>query len=100
MRWLVRLEGSRLDVERLLAQPLQDLVATEDPTIAQLEVVDPDHSEYGDEAGGVARAVIQTKVRHINGFGNLRWGRSFGGVEIKGTSYENADGGLGQVVFA
>lgn len=100
MRWLVNLEGSREDIERLLAEPPQGLCATEDPRAALLEIVDPDHENNTDEARAVGKTLIDAGVRHLNGFGKLRWGRSFGGVVAKRTRYVAPDGGVGQVVFA
>lgn len=99
MRWLVELEASREDIERLLAESPEGLFATEDPLVALLEILDPEHENNTDEARAVGRTLIDAAVRRWNGFGKLRWGRSFGGVTAGRTSYVAADGARGQVMF-
>ena len=78
MRWLVELEASREDIERLLAESPEGLFATEDPLVALLEILDPEHENNTDEARAVGRTLIDAAVRRWNGFGKLRWGRSQG----------------------
>lgn len=99
MRWIVNLNGSRGDIERLLAESLERLAATDDPCMVRLEIVDPRHPKNSDEARSEGRAMIDGTVRHLNGFGRLRWGRSFGGIDAGGISYVDSDGRHGQVVF-
>lgn len=99
MRWIVNLTGSREDIERLLAEPLEGLSATDDPRLVRLEVVDPRHPNNSDEARSEGRAMLDAAVRRLNGFGRLRWGRSFGCLDAGETSYVDSDGRHGQVVF-
>lgn len=99
MRWIVNLNGSREDIDRLLAERPEGLSTTDEPNVAQLEIVDPANENNTDEARDVGRTLIDAAVRHLNGFGKLRWGRSFGGVTVGGTGYVDEDGGFGQVMF-
>lgn len=100
MRWLVTLDGSRLDIERLLAESSDRLSATEEPREVVLEIRDPDHGEATDESRQAGRTLIDAAVRHLNGYGKLRWDRAFGGVTVKAVSYFDSEGRPGgQVVF-
>jgi hypothetical protein len=100
VRWIVTLSGSRRDVERLAAE-LPDLSPVPDaPRELLLELVDPEADATGDEAPHAAKAVIDSSVRHINGFGRLRWGRNFERVEVSRILTINAEGRTGQRVFA
>lgn len=99
MRWIVTLAGSREDIKRLMSDSPAGLSVTDDPRLVRLEIVDPRHPNNGDEARSEGRALIDAAVRHLNGYGRLRWGRTFGGLDAKGTSYVASDGQHGQVAF-
>lgn len=92
MRWIVNLEGNRRDIERLLTQPVDGLAATSEAHMATLEILDPDHADKSDEALAAGRTLIDAALRHLNGFGKLRWGRAFTALTIRGVSYEAQDG--------
>ncbi len=99
MRWVVTLEGNRLDVERLLAESSDRLSGTEEPREVVLEVTDAEHDEATDESREAGRLLIDSAVRHLNGFGKLRWGRAYGGVTVKTVRYFDSEGRpAGQVV--
>ena len=71
-------------MERLLAESLEDVSA--DPTEGSqllLELYDSQGDESSDQSRRAVKADIDLRVRHINGFGKLRWSRSFDGVAIK-----------------
>lgn len=100
MRWLVTLEGNRLDAERLLQQSAEQLTATDEPRQLVLEVIDGEHDLATDDARQAGRALIEAAVRHLNGFAKLRWGRAFEGVVVKNVRYFDSQGrDCGQVVF-
>jgi hypothetical protein len=101
MRWVVALTGSKQDTERLLAGSLEDQSA--DPTEAGqllLELHDSEGDETSREARRAVKADIDVRVRHINGFGKLRWGRNFEGVAIKTVRSFASTGQETQHVFA
>lgn len=86
VRWVVTLYGTKQDVERLVGE-FPELSAVEvSPSEyhrdVQLELDDPEGDAPEGTALNVARGVIEARVRRINGFGRLRWGRMFEGVEI------------------
>ena len=100
MRWLVTLEGNWPDVERLLAESSDRLSATEEPREVVLEITDVEHDLATDESRQAGRMLIDAAVRHLNGFGKLRWGRAYGGVAVKTVRYFDSEGRPGgQVVF-
>ena len=77
------LAASRRDVERLITESLDGLSAAEDtPERMVLELDDPEGSAVGDDAPHAAKAVIDATLRRINGFGKLRWGRTFEGSSM------------------
>ena len=78
VRWLVTLEGNRLDIERLLQQPSKQLTATEEPRNLVFEVIDDDHDMATDDAREAGKALIEAAVRHLNGFARLRFGFCLG----------------------
>jgi hypothetical protein len=83
VRWLVTFSGGARDVELLKAEPLEGLSADErDPGQLVLELHDPEGDATEAEAPQAAKAVIDAVVRNINGFGRLRWGRTFEGVSL------------------
>lgn len=99
MRWVVTLSGSRRDAERL-ASEFDDLSPVPDaPRELLLELNDPEGDATGDNAPHAAKAVIDAFVRRINGFGKLRWGRSFEGVEVSKIATVGSGGGTAQHVF-
>lgn len=101
MRWLAILSGSRQDVDRLYAESLEGLSADEStPDQLILEVLNPEADAVGEEAPHAAKAVIDASVRHINGFGKLRWGRAFAGVSISDIKSVDSAGRVTQRVFA
>jgi hypothetical protein len=94
VRWLVTLSASKRDVERLTEESLADLTAdATDPEHLLLELHDPEGDATGDEVPRRAKAVIDALVRHINGFGRLRWGRTFEGVSVSTTKSFDPAGG-------
>jgi hypothetical protein len=100
VRWLVTLEGNRSDVERLLAESSDRLSATEAPGEVILEITDAEHDVASDESRQAGRMLIDAAVRHLNGFGKLRWGRTYEGVTVKTVRYFDSEGRPGgQVVF-
>jgi hypothetical protein len=100
VHWFVTLTGGQQDVDRLLAASPGGLTAGSDPHEVLLEIVDPDHGDKSEEAFQAARALIDAQLRHLNGFGKLRWGRTFAGLTVKSVMYPDDNGGPpGQVVF-
>jgi hypothetical protein len=84
MRWVITLSASKVDVERLLAASLADLCANPAEAVeAILEFEDPFGDESTDEIRRAVRKDVELRVRHLNGFGKLRWGRGFEGVAVK-----------------
>jgi hypothetical protein len=84
MRWVVTLSGSKQEVQRLLAESVEDLSA--DPTAAGQLLLELQHSDGDDtsrETRLAAKADLELRVRQINGFGRLRWGRNFERVAVK-----------------
>jgi len=97
---MVTLEGNRLDIERLLEQSSERLTATGLSREVVLEVIDGDNDVAIGNERHAGRALIEVAVRHLNGFGKLRWGRAFEGVEVKNVKYFDSEGRSGgQVVF-
>jgi hypothetical protein len=92
MRWVIALSCTRADAERLLGASIDNLAPhpTDSGEIV-MELTDPFGDESTDETRQAVRQDVELRVRHINGFGKLRWGRGFEGVEIKGVrSYESS----------
>ena len=93
MRWIVTLYGTKRDAERLLGE-FPELSAVDDSSSeyhrdVHLELDDPEGDAPEANALNVARTAIEAHVRRINGFGRLRWGRAFEGVEI--TDFKTID---------
>lgn len=81
MRWVVVLSASKPDAERLPAVTGLAAHPTEaGQLLLELQVGDGDETSEGRLA---VKAEIDRRVRHINGLGRLRWGRTFEGVAIK-----------------
>jgi hypothetical protein len=100
VRWLVTLSASKRDVERLAAESLAGVSAdTTDPRQLLLELHDPEGGATDDEAPHAAKAVIDAFVRDINGFGRLRWGRTFEGVSVPAIKSFNPARGATQHAF-
>lgn len=99
MRWIVTLEAKAADVERLLVQASDRLSAAESPREVILAFEDAEGDVATDESRQAARTVIEAAVRHLNGFGKLRWGRTFEGVTVKRVRHIDSEGRSGQVVF-
>jgi hypothetical protein len=99
VRWIVTLRAIREDAERLAAL-FPELSTIEDsPRELRLEVDSPEGDAPEKEVLNFGRAVIQARVRGITGFGRLRWGRNFEGLEITNWRTVDADGTETQVVF-
>lgn len=103
MRWVVTLYGTRQDAERLIHE-LPELSAVEDSPSEyyrdlHLELDDPEGDAPEEDAMHVGRAVIEAHVRRINGFGRLRWGRTFEGVEITEFTTVDSEGETTTVHF-
>jgi hypothetical protein len=98
MRWIVTIETrNRRDMERLLAQP-SHLAAGESPREAIVEFCD-ELDEATDESRQAVRTQVEKVVRHLNGVGKLKWGRTFEGVTVGSVRHINSAGKSGQVVF-
>jgi hypothetical protein len=92
VRWVVTLFGDQQDVQRL-AETFSEISEVEGEIYdVQLTLDDPEGDVAEGDASGVGRAVIEAHVRRINGFGRLRWGRIYKGVEITGYKTIDADG--------
>jgi len=75
VRWIVTIEGSSRDVKRLVgAYP--HLAAGQGVRQAVLDF-DDGREEMSDQTREAIRQQIEATLRHINGCGKLRWGRSF-----------------------
>jgi hypothetical protein len=99
MRWVITLSATKEDAERLTAA-IEDLAPH--PTEAGevlLELEDSFGDESTDETREAVRRDIDLRLRHINGFGKMRWGRGFGGVEVKAVRSFDSTGGESQIVF-
>jgi hypothetical protein len=99
VRWLVTLEGNPPDVERLLGESWNRLSVGETPDEVVLEIRDAEHDVATDESRQAVRALIEAAVRHLNGLGKLRWGRSFEGLTVRTVRYIDAEGRPGLVGF-
>jgi hypothetical protein len=100
VEWRIIIQGSRRDIERLLGQSFEQLSGTEDPSEASLAITDGHDDLPTDESRQTAKVLIDAAVRHLNGFGALRWGRAFEGIAIKRVCYLDSSGVVaGQVVF-
>jgi hypothetical protein len=100
MHWVITLSLTKVDVERLLAASIDNLAPH--PTEAGkvlLELQDSFGDESTDEARQAVRQNVDLRVRHINGFGKLRWGRGFEGVEVSAVRSIDSTGAETQVVF-
>jgi hypothetical protein len=102
VRWIVTLSGGRQDVERLAVE-LSDLLTVDNAESGRpdlrMELADPEGDATGEDAPHAAKAVIDAHIRRINGFGRLRWGRTFDGVSIAGLRTVATDGKVMQTVF-
>jgi hypothetical protein len=93
MRWIITLSASKVDVDRLSAASIADLSA--DPAEAReviLEFADSFGDVSTDETRQVVRKDIELRVRHLNGFGKLRWGRGFEGLTVQAVRSIDASG--------
>ncbi|MDW5592964.1 hypothetical protein VSS74_01355 [Conexibacter stalactiti] len=100
MRWTATLRARKQDVERLLAEAVPDLsVAGEDDSHLVFAFSDPPDDGSFESESHAAKAVIDAFVRHINGFGRLRWGRSFEGVTVASTRATDSNGKVTQYEF-
>jgi hypothetical protein len=100
MRWVITLSAKNVDAERLLSELIEDLATH--PTEAGellLELQDSFGDELTDETREAVRRDIDLWVRRINGFGKLRWGRGFEGVEVKAVRSFDSTGVETQHVF-
>jgi hypothetical protein len=100
VRWVVTLSATKVDAERLLAASIEDLAPH--PTEASkvlLELQDSFGDASTDETRQAVKQDIDLRVRHINGFGKLRWGRGFEGVEVEAVRSFDSTGAESQVVF-
>jgi hypothetical protein len=99
MRWIVTLKGSSRVVDWLVAEfPELSPVEGERGQL-RLEFDDPEGDATGDEAPHAGKAVIDAYVRRLNGFGRLRWARSFEAVSISGLRTIDSTGRQTQRVF-
>jgi hypothetical protein len=99
VRWTATLKARPQDVERLAAESVPDLSTADDDSHLVFRFSDPPDDGDFDSEIDAARAVIETFVRHVNGFGRLRWGRSFEGVAIDVVRAVDADGKTTQYAF-
>ena len=101
MRWVITLSATKADAERLLAASIERLAPH--PTEAGEVLLELEDS-FGDESTDANREAVRLdvalRVRHINGFGKLRWGRGFEGVEVKAVRSFDSIGAETQHVFA
>ena len=101
VQWRITIQGSRRDIERLHGQPFEQLSGTNNPSEALLAITDGRDDLPTDESRQAAKTLIDATVRHLNGFGALRWGRAYEGITVKRVSYLDSTGvEAGQVVFA
>jgi hypothetical protein len=100
MRWIVTLSGSAKDVDRVLGEAVPDLSrdATDRGDLF-LELHGSGQDETSDEARHAVKADSDLRVRHINGFGRLRWGRNFEGITIKAVRSMDSTGKETQHIF-
>jgi hypothetical protein len=100
MRWVITLSATKVDAERLLAAPIEDLAPR--PTEAGEVLLELEDS-FGDESTDATREAVKRDIdlrgRHINGFGKLRWGRGFEGVKVKAVRSFDSTGAETQHVF-
>jgi hypothetical protein len=100
MRWVVTLSAARLDVERLVAASIEALVSHPNELgEVLLELEDGFGDESTDETRQAVRDDIDLRVRHVNGYGKLRWGRGFEGVEVRAVRSFDSTGAETQHVF-
>ena len=69
------------------------------PRELRLEVDNPEGDAPEQHVLNSGWAVIEARVRGITGFGRLRWGRNFEGLEITNWRTVDSDGTESQVVF-
>lgn len=99
MKWLVTLQAaSENDVQRILAEKIQDLSAIPDEPRQLLWTVDLPSAET-DEGDAIARAEIRAFLSRLNGVARLRWGRAFQGIKLQSTQVVEASGAIGARVF-
>ena len=94
------LSANRQDAERLAAESLPGLSAGDDPGQLLLELDGLGNDAPDEDAPHVAKAVVDAFVRHINGSGKLRWGRTFEGVAVAAVKSVDSDGRVTQLVWA
>ena len=100
VRWFVTFEGNRPDVERLLAESSERLTATDVPREIALEITDIRYDVSTDQSREAGRSLTDAALRHLNGFGKLRWGRTYEDIRVKSVTCVDSAGELSQVVFA
>jgi hypothetical protein len=93
VRWVVTLYGTKSDAERLVREFPEPRAVEYSPSEyhrdVHLQLDDPEAEAPEGNALNVTRAVVQAHVRRIKGFGRLRWGRTFEGVEV--TEFKTVD---------
>jgi hypothetical protein len=100
VRWLITLSATNVDVERLLAASIEDLSPhPTEPGEMLLTLQDSFGDESTSETRQAARRDFELRVRHVNGFGKLRWGRGFEGAEVKAVHSLDSAGAETQHVF-
>ena len=83
MRWVITLSATKEDAERLLAESIEDLAPhPTEPRQLLMELEDSFGDVSTDETRQAIKQDVDLRVRHINGFGKLRWGRGFEGVVV------------------
>jgi hypothetical protein len=101
MRWLAKLSGLETDVHRLQHAGLRENlnVDGDNPTQLILELRGPEEPSADFDEPNAAKEAIDAFVDLINGFGKLRWGRSFYGLSESGIRAIDADGSEEEYVF-
>lgn len=100
MRWLARLSGVKTDIQRLqeAGLPEQLGIDTDDPSQLMLELRGLERRNTDPNELNAAKEAIDAFIDLINGFGKLRWGRSFHGLSENGIKAIDADVGDEQCV--
>jgi hypothetical protein len=99
VRWIITLKGSWRVVDWLAAE-FPELSSVEgERSQLRVEFDNPEGPATGDAAPHAGKAVIDAYVRRLNGFGRLRWGRSFEAVEIAGVRTIDSTGKETQRAF-
>jgi hypothetical protein len=101
MDWTVTLSARTADVGRLLSQQIEGLSANSgNPRQLLLTLCHPEGQATGEKGSDLARAKIESFIKHLNALGRLRWGRVFEGVSIVEVKSFDEDGRATQHVFA